>query len=88
MAAGSRRAIPAAGAGPLPPPAQGLHCLPGAVFAEVVLRHSLGWRLWGPEEPLSESVAGSSGLSSTVRTDRGKEQACQSLWRLLRSSRG
>lgn len=44
--------------------------LPGAVFAEVVLRHSLGRWLWGPEEPLSESDAGSSGLSSTVRTDR------------------
>ena len=61
---------------------------PGAICAEVVLRHSLGRRFWGPEEPLSESDAGSSGLSSTVRTDGGKGQAYQSLWRLPGSGWG
>ena len=61
---------------------------PGAICAEVVLRHSLGRRFRGPEEPLSESDAGSSGLSSTVRTDGGKGQAYQSLWRLPGSGWG
>ena len=45
---------------------------PRAVRAEFVLRHSLGQRLGGPEEPLSDSDAGSSGLSSTVSSGGGR----------------